>query len=369
MPFLTDLSTAARRSGLRVVEVASWAGRGHGPMSAVKGVVCHWTATGPATRPGDDYPSMGIVRDGRTGLPGPLANLGLGRDGTVYVIAAGLAYHAGQGYLAGVGGNGNANLLGIECEGSGTWTAAQLSAYPRLCGALAAHYRFPVSRVVAHFEWTSRKIDINTWPGGMDRFRAQAAPGASPATSTPPIPKEDGFLSALSDSEQRDLYNRVFGFLRQRWFTTGPQGVLEVAQGTKGARAATALDTLDGNYLVARIAAAEAAANAPIDYARLAAELAARGALKVEIDYAKLARAIKDADKPGLVPPHPDPDPDPDPDPEPEPEPEDPTGGHRSLRPPRPEPREPVTLDPPGPVPVDPHFIPDEDPDHGAEGK
>ncbi|EWC63691.1 Phage endolysin [Actinokineospora spheciospongiae] len=291
MPYLTDLAQAVRKSGLRVVECGSWTGRGHGPMTSVKGVVCHWTATGPAVRPGEDYPSLGIVRDGRAGLPGPLANLGLGRDGTVYVIAAGLAYHAGEGYLAGVGANGNANLVGIECEGSGTWPAAQLAAYPRLCAALSAHYRFPAARVIGHSEWTSRKIDINTWPGGMARFRAQV--GAPP---TPPPPQEDGFLSALSSSEQRALFNRVFGFCRQRWFVTGPNGPREVAEGTKGATPATALDTLDGNYLVERIAAAEAAAEAgaTIDHARLAAELIARGGLKVEIDYAALAKAVND---------------------------------------------------------------------------
>ena len=292
MPYLTDLAQAVRKSGLRVVEVGAWAGRGHGPMSSVKGVVCHWTATGPAVRPGDDYPSMGIVRDGRSGLPGPLANLGLGRDGTVYVIAAGMAYHAGEGYLAGVGANGNANMVGIECEGSGTWPAAQLAAYPRLCAALSAHYRFPAARVIGHFEWTNRKIDINTWPGGMAKFRAQVG---NPTTTQSP-PEEDGFLSALSSSEQRALFNRVFGFWRQRWFVPGPDGPREVAEGTKGAVAATALDSLDGNYLVQRVAAAEAAARsaATIDYGRLAAELTARGGLRVEVDYTALAKAVND---------------------------------------------------------------------------
>ncbi len=42
-------------------------------------------------------PSLGVIRDGRPGLKGPLSQLGLGRDGAYYVIAAGRAQHAGRG--------------------------------------------------------------------------------------------------------------------------------------------------------------------------------------------------------------------------------------------------------------------------------
>ncbi len=177
MAWLTDLDDAARKSGLKVVEVGGWKSRVHGGMNGKpKGVVCHWTATPDTSSPGTSYPSLRVVRDGRTGLPGPLANLGLGRDGTVYVIAAGLAYHAGSGYYSGIGSNGNYNLLGIEADegGDGDWTEAMLDAYPRLCAALAKHYGFSVSKVIGHHEWApGRKIDINSWPGGMAAFRAR----------------------------------------------------------------------------------------------------------------------------------------------------------------------------------------------------
>lgn len=178
MTYLTDLATACRKSGLRVVEVAGWQTRGHGGMTAARGVVCHWTATPDTTYPLESYPSMGIVTNGRSDLPGPLANLGLGRDGTVFVIAAGLAYHAGTGYWSGVGSNGNANMIGIEAEegGDGDWTAAMLAAYPRLCAALRLHYRFAVGNVIGHHEWApGRKVDIRTWPGGMAAFRQAAS--------------------------------------------------------------------------------------------------------------------------------------------------------------------------------------------------
>ena len=158
---LTDLATAARKSGLNVVEVSGWRTRGHGQMGDVRTIVAHHTATSAAA-PGN-YPSMRIVRDGRSDLPGPLAQLGLGRDGTVYVIAAGLAYHAGK---VRDDDYSNAHAIGIEAEhpGVGAWSNRQYDAYVRLCAALAKHYDVPVSRVLGHKEVCApvgRKSDPN----------------------------------------------------------------------------------------------------------------------------------------------------------------------------------------------------------------
>lgn len=150
MMWLTDLAAAARTSGLRVVEVQGWQDRGVGPMASVSSIIAHHTATGSDAS--GDYPTLRVVRDGRAGLGGPLSQLGLGRSGTVYVIAAGLCYHAGvvhQPWQA------NAHAVGIEAEhpGAGTpWPRVQYDAYVRLCSALAAHYRVPVSRVLGHKE-------------------------------------------------------------------------------------------------------------------------------------------------------------------------------------------------------------------------
>lgn len=82
---LTDLATVLRAAGLKVQEVPGWKTRGHGQMTSVETIACHHTA-GPKT---GNYPSLGVVRDGRPGLDGPLAQLGLARDGTWLVIAAG----------------------------------------------------------------------------------------------------------------------------------------------------------------------------------------------------------------------------------------------------------------------------------------
>lgn len=169
---LTDLADACRKSGLKVVEVDGWKGRGHGPMSSVDTIACHHTAT--SAKAAGNYPSLGIVRDGRSDLPGPLAQLGLGRDGTVYVIAAGVCYHAGATFEK---RQDNWHAIGIEAEHDGLspWPAAQQNAYIRLCAALCEHYGLAADRVLGHKEIATplgRKVDPNF---DMPAFRRDVA--------------------------------------------------------------------------------------------------------------------------------------------------------------------------------------------------
>jgi hypothetical protein len=172
---LTDLADILRNAGLTVVEVAGWKTRGHGVMSSVKGILIHHTA-GAAT---GEYPSLNIVRDGRPDLAGPLSQLGLGRSGTWYVIAAGRSYHAGATIDDSIFGNSNA--IGIEAEATGNpstntghayWPEVQYQSYIRGVRALQAAYGIPKSRVLGHKEAAvplGRKPDPNF---SMDEFRA-----------------------------------------------------------------------------------------------------------------------------------------------------------------------------------------------------
>lgn len=160
--YLTDMASVLRNAGLKVVEVSGWKTRGVGPMQKAKGIMWHHTAT-PASAKGD-YPSLRVVRDGRKDLPGPLCHLGVGRDGTWYVVAAGAANHAGTGSYKGIGtNNGNVTLIGIEVEHPGVsghpWPGEQLESLRRGSGALAKAYKISHSKVIGHKEWTSRKID------------------------------------------------------------------------------------------------------------------------------------------------------------------------------------------------------------------
>jgi hypothetical protein len=133
--YLTNLATIARQAGLTVVEQGGWQSRGHGGMTDVRAVICHHTAGGSG-----NAASLTVVQNGRSDLSGPLSHFLLAKDGTVYVVAAGLCYHAGATLAA---WQSNAHTIGIEAERSVAdinarvpWPERQLVAYAKLCRAL-----------------------------------------------------------------------------------------------------------------------------------------------------------------------------------------------------------------------------------------
>jgi hypothetical protein len=185
MAMWTDLPRAFAGSGLPVVEYGGWKGRGHGTPGTALCVVCHHTA-GPAT---GNTPSLNVCVNGRPGLPGPLCNLYLARDGTVYIIAAGIAYHAGATNASWAN---NSHALGIEAEATGvsSWPEPQYSNFAKMCRCLSDFYRFPIEKIVGHKEICSpagRKIDPNF---DMAAFRRLCATGA-PVVPPPPPPPVD----------------------------------------------------------------------------------------------------------------------------------------------------------------------------------
>src|SRR5215212_6644790 len=93
-------------AGCKVALVPGWQDRGTREMGDILGVMCHHTA-GSAL---GNMPSMHTLINGRRDLSGPLAHLGLGRDGTYYVIAAGRCNHAGTGIWKELV-NGNTNFI------------------------------------------------------------------------------------------------------------------------------------------------------------------------------------------------------------------------------------------------------------------
>jgi peptidoglycan hydrolase-like protein with peptidoglycan-binding domain len=190
MPLLSWLSSVPRAAGLKTADVDGWQTRGHGPMGEPKGVILHHTAGGR----GGNMPSLGTITKGRPDLAGPLAQYGLGRDGTVYCVAAGLAWHAGRGSWRGVTA-GNSQMIGIEAENDGVgepWPSVQAEAYVRLVAAILKQIGASPIMACAHREWAlpkGRKID----PTGidMDAFRLQVAAVMNGALVRPPIPKAD----------------------------------------------------------------------------------------------------------------------------------------------------------------------------------
>lgn len=160
---LTWLPQTLKSAGLKVAEVPGWSDRGRAEMGSVLGLVCHHTGT----RGGGNMPTLRVLIDGRSDLPGPLSQLGLGRDGTYYVIAAGRANHAGAGSWRGV--SGNSHFIGIEAENSGDgvepWPDVQMDAYRRGAAAILKQIGATAGMCCGHKEYApGRKVD----PLGID---------------------------------------------------------------------------------------------------------------------------------------------------------------------------------------------------------
>lgn len=169
---MTWLADVLRAAGLAVQEIDGWKTRGRGQMVAAKGVLVHHT--GGAAK--GNAPSLNLIVNGRSDLPGPLSQLVLGRDGTFYVVAAGRCNHAGGGIWMGITA-GNSNFIGIECENMGTvadpWPVVQMTALRTGVAALLAHMGVDDMMVAGHREYAlpaGRKIDPLF---DMNAFRAQ----------------------------------------------------------------------------------------------------------------------------------------------------------------------------------------------------
>jgi hypothetical protein len=89
------------------------------------------------------------------------------------------------------------------------------------------------------------------------------------------LPASGGFLMSLSDAEQRFVHDRIAGMLPQRYYVTVDSGIaVEVAKDHPGAKAATVLDTLDGDFL-RRLIDAKATEPAPVELSDAQLELLA----------------------------------------------------------------------------------------------
>jgi len=172
---LTWMPAVLLEAGLKVAEQPGWPSRGRAEMGTVLGCMVHHTV-GP--RQGN-MPSLRTLVQGRSDLPGPLAQLGLGRDGTWYVIAAGRANHAGAGEWLGIT-EGNSHFIGIECENTGRsddlpWPDVQMDALRRGVAALLRHAKREAGWCVGHKEYAlprGRKPDPLF---DMPSFRGQVA--------------------------------------------------------------------------------------------------------------------------------------------------------------------------------------------------
>ncbi|MCM1943875.1 MULTISPECIES: peptidoglycan-binding protein [Streptomyces] len=218
------LLAALRAEGVTVVEHPGW--RTHdrnraGAWGPVAGVMIHHTvSTGTAS-------SVALCSDGYAGLPGPLCHGVIAKDGTVHLVSAGRANHAGggdpsvlravvteaygdrppvprehQGSSGAV--DGNSRFYGFECVnlGNGTdpWPTAQLDAIERVSAALCRAHGWGAKSVIGHLEWSDWKSDPKGFgmPGMRDRVqkRLGAAPAPKPTAPAPAAPRHQPFPGA-----------------------------------------------------------------------------------------------------------------------------------------------------------------------------
>lgn len=201
--WLADVLAAA---GCAVVQVDGWQERGSTDFHP-GGVVGHHTA-GPAG--GGDMPSLSVLIHGRPDLAGPLANVGLGRSGTYYVIAAGRANHAGAGGWQGL--SGNASVLGIEAENDGfqPWPAAQLDAYWLGSAALLTHIGAGAIMWARHHEWRAEKPDPHDLDGGWCRTQIAVA-------MAPPSPEDEEMPGPMAEAQAAaDFVESLYANIAQR---------------------------------------------------------------------------------------------------------------------------------------------------------
>ncbi|WP_166139612.1 N-acetylmuramoyl-L-alanine amidase [Nocardioides ochotonae] len=208
-----DLPKRLRAAGLTVVEVDGWRTRGR-PAStgahAPVGVLCHHTATGRSV---SDTAVVALLKNGRSDLAGPLAHFGLSRNGTVYMIAAGRANHAGKAKASGSvsGGDGNALYVGIEAFNDGVgepWPSAQYEAYVTLCAVLCLHVTGNSAKTVRGHRETSvtGKIDPTfDMAKFRDRVAARMGELRAPADTRPAVSLERVKRAAQTPAWRRAL--------------------------------------------------------------------------------------------------------------------------------------------------------------------
>jgi hypothetical protein len=252
-----EINARLRAAGIVVHEMPGWQTRGNGMSSAYEGGLVHHTGgVQSMALPGTEAGEL-LVR-GREDLSGPLCNYAGNPDGSITVVAANPANHAGASGGRSMGPLPvttlfNKRVLGLEIVYPGTspMRDAQYGAAVAWARAVAdVCGRGDVQRIRAHAETSiTGKWDPGMAPGrtiDMTAFRNAVASGQENDLT----PDEHNWL--------KFVYDRVAGILHQRYYVrdaadpTG-QAVREVGPDAPGATAAHVLDTLDGNFLIRQL--------------------------------------------------------------------------------------------------------------------
>ena len=153
-----------------------WQTRGRGELRP-RGVVLHHTAHGTTRLHHASRGILHVLANGHgTIAGGPICNTATDQAGAIYIIAAGVAWHAGAGGWRGL--SGNSSVFGNEAVHTGSpsepWTVAHLRAQTALAAELVREFNLDPDDVCSHAEWApGRKHDpVNIH---MPQFRRDVA--------------------------------------------------------------------------------------------------------------------------------------------------------------------------------------------------
>lgn len=214
----SQMVAALKKEGIKPVEYKGWTthNRNHkGPFNDVVGVVVHHTA-------GSN--SLELCHDGTSALPGPLCHAHLAKDGTLTLLSAGRANHAGNftpnAHAAVLTESnthprpsgaetvdGNAHYYGVEIENLGNgkdpYPSSQYQSAVKWAAAICRAHGWTANSVIGHKEGTTRKIDPSF---DMEIFRADVAKRL--ALDPTPTPEEtapvEGAMATIGRYDEDD---------------------------------------------------------------------------------------------------------------------------------------------------------------------
>ena len=219
-------------AGLKVKPFPGWETRGSTDF-VPRGVILHHTVTLPSTP--DKTVDKVLALTGSSSVPAPLCNYSTNRDGTVSVIAAGRANHAGIGEwltvkaVAGVNGNeGNRQFFGDEMKNLGSkepWPTVQLVSARVAAAAILNHLNADEGWMCGHKEWApGRKVDPHSL--NMDTERLLVG-GLLPKDSNMYAACREGDSGQAVEAWQR-VMQRITGFAPPAWGQFGPETTAEL---------------------------------------------------------------------------------------------------------------------------------------------
>lgn len=249
-----EINARLRAAGIVVHELPGWESRGNGFSSAYQGGIVHHTGGGFGTALHGNFRGNQMIV-GTEKVKGPLCNYTGNEDGSVTVVAAHPANHAGAGLGRSMGPLPrtrafNKFVLGLEIiyPGDVPMKDAQFRTavlWSQIVIAVCGHG--DAERIRGHGETSiTGKWDPGFAHGkiiDMNAFRNAVR------QETDLTPDEHNMLKFLHD--------RVAGMMRQRFFKEDPNNpsvVHEVGPNDPNAKPAQVLDSLDGNFILRHIA-------------------------------------------------------------------------------------------------------------------